>query len=121
MNSSCQVFTRWGRVGERGQSSLTGPLPPTAAIATFKKTFKSKSSADWENRFTMTARAGKYPLLFGYYDLFSTGKYTWIERSFEEHKPVEKSEEKEEVIIPDSKLEVAVQVYCYLHPIQTIY
>jgi hypothetical protein len=37
------------------------------------------------------------------------GKYTWIERSFEEPKPIKEKEE-EDVIIPDSKLEPEVQV-----------
>jgi hypothetical protein len=41
----------------------------------------------------------------------TVGKYTWIERSFEERKPVEKAAAKEEVIIPDSKLAPAIQVF----------
>jgi hypothetical protein len=48
-----------------------------------------------------------------------TGKYTWIERSFEEAKPVKKADDKEEVIIPDSKLEPAVQVFTLLQSLLT--
>jgi poly [ADP-ribose] polymerase len=58
--NSCQVFTRWGRVGERGQSALTGTMGAAAAIAAFRKMFKSKSATDWEKRHNMVARSGKH-------------------------------------------------------------
>jgi len=44
----------------------------------------------------------------------SLGKYTWIERSFEEQKPVDKASDKEDIVVPDSKLEPAIQVCTYL-------
>lgn len=96
-SNSCSVFTRWGRVGERGQSNMTSSMGAAGAIAFFKKTFKSKSTANWEDRTTMVARPGKY---------------TWIERSFEEPKEITKSKDEEEIIIPDSKLDPALQTFC---------
>ena len=41
--------------------------------------------------------------------LTNVGKYTWIERSYEEAKPVSKKA-KDDYIIPDSKLEAPIQV-----------
>ncbi|KAG8707140.1 hypothetical protein FRC09_002008 [Ceratobasidium sp. 395] len=62
------LFTRWGRVGEAGASQQKGPFPAKQAIAEFKKQFKSKTAANWENRKTMVPKKGKY---------------TWLERDFE--------------------------------------
>jgi len=61
----------------------------------------------------MVAKSGKrtFSMAKGPRTHLTIGKYTWIERSFEERKPVEKSAAKEEVIIPDSKLEPAIQVF----------
>ena len=85
-------------------------MTPEAAVAAFKKTFKSKSSVYWEDRFTMVAKPGKYASTFVDVSYLFLGKYTWIERSFEEAKEIPVSEKEEELIIPDSKLEPAVQV-----------
>ncbi|CEL52142.1 poly [Rhizoctonia solani AG-1 IB] len=62
------LFTRWGRVGEQGASQEKGPFPAKQAIQEFKKQFKSKCAANWEDRKTMVAKKGKY---------------TWLERDFE--------------------------------------
>ncbi|KAG8690265.1 hypothetical protein FRC11_012818, partial [Ceratobasidium sp. 423] len=65
------LFTRWGRVGERGASQekgRKGPFPAKQAIQEFKKQFKSKTAANWEDRKTMVPKKGKY---------------TWLERDFE--------------------------------------
>ncbi|CAE6520139.1 unnamed protein product [Rhizoctonia solani] len=62
------LFTRWGRVGERGASLEKGPFPAKQAIQEFKKQFKSKTAANWEDRKTMVPKKGKY---------------TWLERDFE--------------------------------------
>ncbi|CCA69405.1 related to NAD+ ADP-ribosyltransferase [Serendipita indica DSM 11827] len=98
-DSNYLVFTRWGRVGENGQNAVKGPFSsPAQAIAEFKKVFKSKSSVAWESRHGMVA---------------APGKYTWIERSYEEAKPVSKKA-KEDYIIPDSKLEPPLQQFCNL-------
>ena len=67
-DSACVLFTRWGRVGERGSSqhkarqpflvagttphydSLQGPFEPTIAISEFKKQFRHRTGIKWENR-----------------------------------------------------------------------
>lgn len=49
------AWTRWGRVGEDGQSALEGPLPKEAAIKSFEAKFKSKSKHVW------TGASGSYP------------------------------------------------------------
>lgn len=74
-----------------------GPWAPATAVAEFKKTFKSKTSEAWENRHNMGARSGKY---------------TWIERSFEEAKPAPKAANGKDVVVLDSKLEPEVQAFC---------
>lgn len=78
-NSSCLLFTRWGRVGESGSSqrkvrhpfpaagtvffyddSFQGPFTATTAISEFKKQFKSKTATSWEDRRSMiSAKSGK--------------------------------------------------------------
>ncbi|KAG9101442.1 hypothetical protein FS749_006946 [Ceratobasidium sp. UAMH 11750] len=67
-SANCLLFTRWGRVGETGASQKKGPFPAKQAIAEFKKQFKSKTAANWEDRKTMVPKKGKY---------------TWLEREFE--------------------------------------
>lgn len=77
-DSSCVLFTRWGRVGEAGASqrkvgcffavtkaapydaSIQGPFLATTAISEFKKQFKSKTATNWESRRSMvSAKSGK--------------------------------------------------------------
>ncbi|KAG8849074.1 hypothetical protein FRB91_010272 [Serendipita sp. 411] len=67
-----------------------------SAISGFKSTFRSKTGSAWEDRHKMTARSGKY---------------MWIERSYEEAKPVSKGK-KEDVPIPSSQLDHRVQDFC---------
>ncbi|TFY57593.1 hypothetical protein EVG20_g8485 [Dentipellis fragilis] len=104
-NSFSILFTRWGRVGETGQKQVKGPFAAAQAIAMFKKQFKDKTSSAWEQRRTMVAKKGKY---------------TWLERSFEEdEEPEEKKagpskEVKEEEPIPESALAFEIQELCRL-------
>ena len=44
VNASGKAYswTRWGRVGEKGQGALTGPTDIPGAIKAFKKKFKDK-------------------------------------------------------------------------------
>jgi predicted DNA-binding WGR domain protein len=45
------AWTRWGRVGEVGQSALKGPFAsPDQGIKEFESKFKDKSSNAWANR-----------------------------------------------------------------------
>lgn len=60
------TWTRWGRVGEIGQSALLGDGTLPAAIKHFEKKFKDKSGLSWDNR-------GENP---------KPGKYAFVERSY---------------------------------------
>ncbi|KAI0321004.1 PARP-domain-containing protein [Amylostereum chailletii] len=102
--SSCLLFTHWGRVGERGQKTSKGPFPASVAVNEFKKQFKSKTATNWESR------RGMVP---------PKGKYTWIERSFEEDDDnaaagSSKKGDDKPVSIPDSTLSSEVQTVCKL-------
>ncbi|KAJ9139352.1 hypothetical protein NKR23_g7915 [Pleurostoma richardsiae] len=61
-----QTWTRWGRVGDRGQTATLGNGSLEDAKRHFQKKFKDKSGLKWEDR---TATPVK-------------GKYTFIERSY---------------------------------------
>lgn len=45
-----KTWTRWGRVGERGQSKVLGNGSVSDAKAQFEKKFKEKSGLPWQNR-----------------------------------------------------------------------
>lgn len=57
------LWTRWGRVGETGQSSNKMHSSLEAAEKEFCKKFKDKTKNNWEERETFTAVKGKYTLL----------------------------------------------------------
>ncbi len=76
-NASCILHTRWGRVGENGQSQqkvctlqagmcvgfvadsvLQGPWPAATAVNEFKKQFKAKAGVSWEQRVGMVPAKG---------------------------------------------------------------
>ncbi|KAL1755215.1 PARP-1-like protein [Schizophyllum commune] len=105
--SSCWLYTRWGRVGERGQNQLKGPWPPATAVSEFKKQFKAKAAVAWEQRVGMVAKKGKY---------------FWLERDFGDEDKAEEStktgkgkkSEREATPIPDSSLDAEVQDLCRL-------
>lgn len=73
-----KTWTRWGRVGEVGQSAMLGKGELDEAMRLFQKKFKDKSGLKWENRFDP-------PL---------NSRYAFIERSYEEadEKPKQKEE-----------------------------
>ncbi|KAF9456807.1 PARP-domain-containing protein [Collybia nuda] len=101
-NAQSSLFTRWGRVGEGGQQQIKGPWPSSTAIAEFKKQFKTKAGVAWEDRVGMVPKKGKY---------------TWLERDFEDDKEEEdkaESSKKEDIIIPDSALHPEIQELCNL-------
>ncbi|KAI9652272.1 MAG: hypothetical protein M1829_001802 [Trizodia sp. TS-e1964] len=66
--SDFRTWTRWGRVGENGASSLLGNGDIDSAISNFNKKFKDKSGLTWESR----------------NDAPKAKKYTFIERSYDE-------------------------------------
>ncbi|KAK5110934.1 hypothetical protein LTR62_005472 [Meristemomyces frigidus] len=57
-----RTWTRWGRVGEPGQSKLLGNGSLDSALEEFEKKFKDKSGLKWENRLD-TPKSGKYVFL----------------------------------------------------------
>ncbi|MCJ1433535.1 hypothetical protein MMC27_002898 [Xylographa pallens] len=66
-NGSYSTWTRWGRVGERGQSALLGDGSHHDAFAQFEKKFKDKSGHKWSDRLNPPKK----------------GKYTFVERNYE--------------------------------------
>ncbi|XMA12722.1 hypothetical protein WAI453_005513 [Rhynchosporium graminicola] len=98
-NGHYQTWTRWGRVGNRGQSAVLGTGSLSDALNHFDSKFRSKTGLSWE------IRAGEP----------KKGKYTFIERSYTEEsdeentEPKVKTKVKEEAPGPESELPVAVQ------------
>lgn len=66
-SNHCQTWTRWGRVGDRGQSKLLGDGSLTGAKREFEKKFKDKSGLSWEDRME-TPKANKYAFIERDYD-----------------------------------------------------
>lgn len=64
--SSYRTWTRWGRVGDRGQMKMLGDGGLSNAMQEFEKKFKDKSGLKWANR-------GDEP---------KAGKYAYVERSY---------------------------------------
>ncbi|KJA17358.1 hypothetical protein HYPSUDRAFT_46567 [Hypholoma sublateritium FD-334 SS-4] len=100
----CSLFTRWGRVGENGQTQLKGPWPASQAVVEFKKQFKAKAGVNWEDRQGMTAKKGKY---------------MWLERDYGdgaggEQEETGDNENKAGAVIPDSVLQPEIQELCRL-------
>ena len=59
----CFVWTRRGRVGERGAFKLDGALDEAAAVKLFESKFKSKTGNAWSDRGDFVAKSGKYDLV----------------------------------------------------------
>lgn len=56
-------WTRWGRVGERGQNGLAGPMGLADAIKHFKSKFKSKSTYAWKGGEADYGDSSKYTVI----------------------------------------------------------
>jgi poly [ADP-ribose] polymerase len=63
-----KTWTRWGRVGERGQSKLISGGSFQDAFRDFNKKFKDKTGHTWDDR----------------HEPPKSGKYTFVERSYEQ-------------------------------------
>ncbi|EXJ62523.1 hypothetical protein A1O7_02961 [Cladophialophora yegresii CBS 114405] len=101
-NNNFKTWTRWGRVGDRGQSKWFGEGDCLHAIAQFKAKFKEKSGIAWEER-DGPSKKGKYVYLEVNYEDSDTED--------EKKMPVpdqDDGEEEEQVSAP-SKLEPPVQ------------
>lgn len=99
-----KTWTRWGRVGEHGQSAYLGDGTLEDAIRQFEKKFKDKSGLGWANR-----RKDPKP-----------GKYAFIERNYGSDSDDDsddddvkangvKDEPKDELAMPESTLHPATQ------------
>ncbi|PVH96833.1 PARP-domain-containing protein [Periconia macrospinosa] len=75
-DNSFKTWTRWGRVGDRGQSALLGGGDLDDAIVQYNKKFKDKSGLSWDDR-------GAAP---------KKGKYAYVERSYESDSDAEDDE-----------------------------
>ncbi|KAL4907987.1 hypothetical protein BDW74DRAFT_148354 [Aspergillus multicolor] len=95
--SKYQTWTRWGRVGEHGQSAFLGCGTLDDAKKYFEKKFKDKSGLAWKNRL----------------DPPKSNKYTFIERNYEESddedEKVDNKLVKQPSSIPPSKLAAPIQ------------
>lgn len=93
------VWTRWGRVGENGQSKLLGPFNDfDSALKEFNKKFKDKTGCVWDDRL----KANK------------NGKYWYLEKDYappedEEDEKKKKEEEDSNSANVVSKLEPEIQ------------
>ncbi|KAK0702580.1 poly polymerase catalytic domain-containing protein [Apiosordaria backusii] len=67
-NNNNKTWTRWGRVGEHGQTSVPATGSLADAMRQFEKKFKDKSGITWANR-------GDNP---------KPGKYAFVERNYED-------------------------------------
>ncbi|KAJ5306865.1 hypothetical protein PENANT_c003G07507 [Penicillium antarcticum] len=86
------AWTRWGRVGEHGQSARLGSGSLTEAIKHFEGKFKSKTGLRWEDRLATPKH----------------GKYTFLERNYEEddEEEEEKDAKKENGVEKENGLKV---------------
>lgn len=66
-NNHCQTWTRWGRVGDHGQSKILGNGSLVEAKREFEKKFKDKSGLSWDDRMA-TPKANKYAFIERDYD-----------------------------------------------------
>jgi poly [ADP-ribose] polymerase len=57
------LYTKWGRVGEKGKGQKKGPFNENTAIANFKKQFHTKSGNNWDQRSKFVEKKGKYKII----------------------------------------------------------
>ncbi|KAI5268202.1 PARP-domain-containing protein [Aureobasidium subglaciale] len=92
-----QTWTRWGRVGEHGQSAMLGDGSLADAFYNFEKKFKDKSGLKWDDRG----------------DTSKPKKYVFVERSY-----LADDEDDEAAASPDSEGEAVslTKPKCTLEP-----
>ncbi|CAN8096184.1 unnamed protein product [Discula destructiva] len=66
-NNHCQTWTRWGRVGDRGQHQILGSGSLFDAMSQFKSKFKAKTGLTFEDRMN-TPKPGRYAFVELNYD-----------------------------------------------------
>ncbi|MCJ1308028.1 hypothetical protein MMC25_001678 [Agyrium rufum] len=88
-NSNYLCWTRWGRVGESGQNAKLGDGSQADSIKHFEKKFKDKSGLAWSDRLVAPKK----------------GKYTFLEKSYQEDSEEEGNGKKEEKDVKKVKVE----------------
>jgi len=102
------TWTRWGRVGEDGQSKMLGGGNHDLAMAEFEKKFKDKTGNAWEDRATGPIKPKKYAFIErSYEDSDSEGEEDLP--GAENRKKMKKEEGAEEEEVVESKLPKPVQ------------
>ncbi|KAM7187105.1 poly-ribose polymerase [Rhypophila sp. PSN 637] len=102
-NGQYMTWTRWGRVGDKGQMAVLGQGSHDGAMSQYLKKFKDKSGLDWDSR-------GDPP---------KPGKYAFVERSYNVESDDEEDDDKEDDDEAEDKLEKAAgwtPPKCTLHP-----
>ena len=61
--ASFAVWTRWGRLGENGQSKLLPASNFDDGVKIYGKKFKDKTKNNWEDRGNFVKHSGKYQLV----------------------------------------------------------
>lgn len=57
------LFTKWGRVGERGSTQESKSMDANVARKEFEKKFTSKTGNRWQNRNNLQTKPGKYSIV----------------------------------------------------------
>ncbi|KAK4230294.1 putative poly polymerase 2 [Podospora fimiseda] len=78
-----RTWTRWGRVGDYGQTAVAAEGPIDSCVKMFEKKFKDKSGISWADR-------GNNP---------KPGKYAFVERNYAE----ESDNEDDEAVVKEDK------------------
>ncbi|UJR38079.1 hypothetical protein I4U23_030760 [Adineta vaga] len=102
-NGKYHTWTRWGRVGENGQSQMFGPfVSKDQAIKQFMNKFKDKTKNNWDSRDQFKKIAGKYDII----------DVAGDDDEEEEEQTTKKSaivEDKDGIVYAASKLDTATQ------------
>ncbi|KAK0609522.1 poly-ribose polymerase-like protein [Bombardia bombarda] len=99
-NNTYRTWTRWGRVGERGQTAVAGQGSLPVAMKQFEKKFKDKSGLSWDQR-------GENP---------KPGKYAFVERNYSADSDEEEEEDEEKKDTKGKKVSDWQPPKCTLHP-----
>lgn len=92
-SSDYRTWTRWGRVGEPGQSTVLGSGSFDQAMKEFGKKFKDKTGLTWENRL----------------DTPKNKKYAFLERNYEDSDDEEEEEGEDQVVKREEREETPIE------------
>lgn len=106
------TWTRWGRVGEDGQSAMLGGAGFSEAMGQFHKKFKDKTGNTWDDR-NGPIKAKKYAFIERSYDDSDSEGEEDLPGADKRRKLKQEQEqgedEQEDVVVVESKLPVPVQ------------